>query len=43
MSTQGVAAVVTPDPETFRQLARRHRVVPVWRTPLADLTTPVRR
>ena len=38
----GVAApAVTPDRETFRRLARRHRVVPVWRTLLADLTTPV--
>lgn len=38
----GVAApAVTPGRETFRRLARRHRVVPVWRTLLADLTTPV--
>ena len=30
-----------PDRETFRRLARDHRVVPVWRTLLADLTSPV--
>ena len=30
-----------PDRETFRHLAREHRVVPVWRTLLADLTSPV--
>lgn len=35
------AARVVPDRDTFRRLARRHRVVPVWRTLLADLTTPV--
>lgn len=38
--SQGVATV-SPDRETFRRLAREHRVVPVWRTLLADLTTPV--
>lgn len=32
---------VAPDRATFRALARRYRVVPVWRTLLADLTTPV--
>ncbi|HTO02039.1 MAG TPA: chorismate-binding protein [Microthrixaceae bacterium] len=32
---------VAPDRETFGRLARKHRVVPVWRTLLADLTTPV--
>jgi anthranilate synthase component I len=32
---------VLPDRSTFLELARRHRVVPVWRTLLADLTTPV--
>lgn len=32
---------VSPDRETFGRLARTHRVVPVWRTLLADLTTPV--
>ena len=30
-----------PDRETFRKLARTHRVVPVWHTMLADLTTPL--
>ena len=35
------SAQVVPDRETFRRLARTHRVVPVWRTLLADLTTPV--
>jgi anthranilate synthase component 1 len=34
-------ARIVPDRATFRDLARRHRVVPVWRTLLADLTTPV--
>lgn len=38
---QTVAARVVPDRDTFRRLARSHRVVPVWRTLLADLTTPV--
>ncbi len=32
---------VSPDRETFGRLARTHRVVPVWTTLLADLTTPV--
>ena len=39
MSTASPA--VAPDRETFRRLAREYRVVPVWRTLLADLTTPV--
>ncbi|MCY4295196.1 MAG: anthranilate synthase component I [Acidimicrobiaceae bacterium] len=30
-----------PSLEEFRELARRYRVVPVWRELLADLTTPV--
>ena len=30
-----------PDRETFTKLARTHRVVPVWHTMLADLTTPL--
>ena len=30
-----------PDPAEFRALARDHRIVPVWREVLADLTTPV--
>ena len=30
-----------PDREAFRRLARQYRVVPVWRTLLADLTSPV--
>jgi anthranilate synthase component 1 len=41
MSAHDVGAPVVPDRETFRRLARSHRVVPVWRTLLADLTTPV--
>jgi len=32
---------VSPRLEEFRQLAAGHRVVPVWREVLADLTTPV--
>jgi anthranilate synthase component 1 len=32
---------VAPDREAFARLARTHRVVPVWRTLLADLTSPV--
>ncbi|MHB1138833.1 MAG: chorismate-binding protein, partial [Microthrixaceae bacterium] len=35
------AVRLVPDRATFRELARNHRVVPVWRTLLADLTTPV--
>jgi anthranilate synthase component 1 len=35
------ALVTRPDPATFAELARDHRVVPVWREVLADLTTPV--
>ena len=34
-------STASPDRETFRRLARTHRVVPVWRTLLADMTTPV--
>jgi anthranilate synthase component 1 len=41
MSAHDDAAPVVPDRETFRRLARQHRVVPLWRTLLADLTTPV--
>ena len=33
--------MVSPSREEFRVLARTHRVVPLWRTLLADLTTPV--
>ena len=33
--------MVQPSREEFRSLARAHRVVPVWRELLADLTTPV--
>ena len=35
------AGAVVPDREAFRALAREHRVVPVMRTLLADLTSPV--
>ncbi len=41
MSAAAPAPGVSPDRATFRRLARSHRVVPVWRTLLADLTTPV--
>ena len=33
--------MVQPSRDEFRALARSHRVVPVWRSLLADLTTPV--
>jgi anthranilate synthase component 1 len=33
--------VIRPTREEFRDLAREHTVVPVWRELLADLTTPV--
>jgi anthranilate synthase component 1 len=33
--------MVQPSRDEFRSLARSHRVVPVWRELLADLTTPV--
>ena len=33
--------MVAPHREEFRELARGHAVVPVWRELLADLTTPV--
>ena len=32
---------VLPEIDEFRRLAADHRVVPVWREVLADLTTPV--
>ena len=32
---------VTPSPEAFRDLARDHTVVPVWREVLADFETPM--
>ena len=32
---------IRPDLEEFRSLARTHRMVPVWRDVLADLSTPV--
>lgn len=34
-------AATFPDRETFRRLAANYRVVPVWQTLLADLTTPI--
>lgn len=37
----GVTGTPVPTAEQFRALARAHRVVPVWTTLLADLTTPV--
>ena len=37
MTSEGVR----PSRDDFRSLAARHRVVPVWRTVLADLETPV--
>jgi anthranilate synthase component 1 len=33
--------VVKPSPEAFRDLAREHTVVPVWREVLADFETPL--
>ena len=33
--------MISPPRDRFRQFARRHRVVPVWRHVLGDLTTPV--
>jgi anthranilate synthase component 1 len=41
MTDRAVDALVTPGREHFRDLARDHRVVPVLRTLLADLTTPL--
>jgi anthranilate synthase component 1 len=41
MTAAAASGSVTPDRATFARLARTHRVVPVWRTLLADLTTPV--
>jgi anthranilate synthase component 1 len=35
------SAQIVPDFELFKSLARTHRVIPVFRTLLADLTTPV--
>jgi len=35
------AGAASPDRATFHRLAASHRVVPVWRTLLADMTTPV--
>ncbi len=37
----GSAGVASPDRATFQRVAAQHRVVPVWRTLLADMTTPV--
>ena len=33
--------MISPTRERFRQLAHQHRIVPVWRHVLGDLTTPV--
>ena len=33
--------VISPSPEAFRDLARDHTVVPVWREVLADFETPL--
>jgi anthranilate synthase component I len=33
--------MISPPRDRFRELARQHRVVPVWRHVLGDLTTPV--
>ena len=41
MGTRIPTDAVRPDRPTFARLAAEHRVVPVWRTLLADLTTPV--
>ena len=40
-SAAASSAQIVPDFELFKNLARTHRVVPVFRTLLADLTTPV--
>ncbi len=36
-----MTASAGPGPEGFRALARRHRIVPVWRELVADTVTPV--
>jgi anthranilate synthase component 1 len=36
-----LTATAGPGPEGFRALARRHRIVPVWRELVADTVTPV--
>ncbi len=36
-----MTATAGPGPEGFRALARRHRIVPVWRELVADTVTPV--
>lgn len=40
-SVATASAEIFPGREDFHDLARRYRVVPVWRTLLADLTTPL--
>ncbi len=41
MSTLRIPDSCRPGPEVFRELASRHRIVPVWRTLVADTLTPV--
>lgn len=38
---RAAATGISPSRERFHELAARYRVVPVWRTLLADLTTPL--
>jgi anthranilate synthase component 1 len=40
-ATTSDRAAVRPSPEAFRDLAREHTVVPVWREVLADFETPL--
>lgn len=41
MSTVRVSDSCRPGPKAFRELAGRHRIVPVWRSLVADTLTPV--
>ncbi len=41
MSTVRISDSCRPGPKAFRELAVRHRIVPVWRTLVADTLTPV--
>jgi len=36
-----VTTLIRPSPEAFRELAREHTVVPIWREVLADFETPL--
>jgi anthranilate synthase component 1 len=41
VSTARISDLCRPAPEDFRKLAAGHRIVPVWRTLVADTLTPV--